>query len=49
MSIKELMEGLPKTLPDLEESCPICLLTKAAEISIDPTIYISKFAPGFMV
>ena len=40
---------LPKTLPDLENSCPICILTKATKIPRRPTIDVSKFSPGFML
>ena len=36
-------------LPELEEPCLICLLTKATKISRGPTTYVSKFAPGFML
>ena len=43
------MEGLPENLPELEEPCPICLLTKATKISRGPTTDVSKFAPGFML
>ena len=49
MARKGLMEGLPKNLPELEEPCPICLLTKATKISRDPTTDVSKFPPGFML
>ena len=42
------MEGLPENIPDLEEPCPIFLLTKANKIHRGPTTDISKFAPGFM-
>ena len=43
------MEGLPENLPELEEPCPICILTKATKISRGPTTDVSKFAPGFML
>ena len=43
------MEGLPKNLPELEEPCPICLLTKATKTPRVPTTDVSKFAPGFML
>ena len=49
MARKGLMEGLPENLPELEEPCPICLLTKATKISRGPTTDVSKFAPGFML
>ena len=45
MTRKGLMEGLPENLPELEEPCPICLLTKASKTSTD----VSKFAPEFML
>ena len=43
------MEGLPENLPELEEPCPICLLTKATKIYRGPTTDVFKFAPGFML
>ena len=43
------MEGLPENLPELEEPCPICLLTKATKITIGPTTDVLKFSPGFML
>ena len=43
------MEGLPENHPDLEEPCPIFLLTKATKILIFPTTYVLKISPGFMV
>ena len=43
------MEGLPENLPELEEPCPIFLLTKATEITRGPTIDVSKFSPCFMI
>ena len=46
---KKLMEGLPKNLLDLEDSLPICLLTKSTNITRVPTIYVSKFVPGLMI
>ena len=49
MAIKGLMEGLPEILPELEEPCPICLLTKATKINRGPTTDVSEFAPGFML
>ena len=49
MAIKGLMEGLPENLPELEEPCHICVLTKATIISRVPTTDVSKFAPGFML
>ena len=49
MARKGLMEGLPENLPELEETFPICLLTKATKIPRGPTTDVSKFAPGFML
>ena len=46
MEIKGLMEGLQENLPELEDPCPICILTKATKIPRGPTIYVSNFAPG---
>ena len=49
MAGKVLIEGLPEDIPDLEEPCPICILTMATKIPIDTTTYDSKIAPGFML
>ena len=49
MERKVLVDGLPENLPELEEPCLICLLTKATEIPRGPTTDVSKFAPGFMI
>ena len=49
MARKGLMEVLPTNLPDLEDTCPICLLTKATKIPRDTTIYVSKCSPRFML
>ena len=49
MARKGLMEGLPENFPELEEPCPICLLTKETKISRGPTTDVSKFTPGFML
>ena len=50
MNVKKRTHGsLPENLPDLEEPCPICLLTKATKISRGPTTDVSKFDPGFML
>ena len=49
MAIKGLMKILPANLPDLEETFPICQLTKATKFPRGPTTYISKLAPGFML
>ena len=43
------MKVIPTNLPDLEESCPIFLLTKSTKITRVPTIDVSNFAPGFMI
>ena len=49
MARKGLMEGLPENIPELEDPCPICLLTKATKISRGPTTDVSKYAPGLML
>ena len=49
MARKVLMEGLPENLFELEEPCPIFLLTKATKIPRGPITDISKFSPGFML
>ena len=49
MARKGLMEGLPENLPELEEPCPICPLTKATKIPRGSTIDVSKFSPRFML
>ena len=46
MARKRLMDGILKNLPDLEEPCPICLLTKTTEIPRGPTVDLSKFSLG---
>ena len=46
---KVLMEGLPQNLSGLEETCPICLLTKENQIPRGPRTDVSKFTPGFML
>ena len=43
------MESLPENISELEEPCPICLLTKATKISRGQTTDVSKFAPRFMI
>ena len=43
------MEGLAKHIPELEDPCPICLLTKATKISRGLTTDVLKFAPGSML
>ena len=49
MARKWLMEGIPKNLPELEESYPICIMNKANKITRGPTTVVSKCAPGFML
>ena len=49
MARKILMEGLPENFPELEDPCPICLLTKATEIPRGTTTDVLKFSPGFMI
>ena len=48
MARKGIMDGLPTNIPDLEDTFPIFLLTKATEIPRSSTIEVSKFPPGFM-
>ena len=43
------MEGFPENLPELEETCPICIMTKATKICRGPTTDVSKLSPGFML
>ena len=43
------MEVIPTNLPDFEEPFPICLLTKSTKIPRDTTIYVLKFASGFII
>ena len=49
MARKGLMEGLPKNLPDLEETCPIFILTKETKTSEGLTVDVSKIYPGFIL
>ena len=49
MAIKGLMGGLPENIPELEDPCPACLLTKANKIPRGSTTDVSTFAPGFMI
>ena len=49
MARKELNKCVPKNIPDLEEPCPICPLTKATRIPRGITIDVSKSPPGFML
>ena len=49
MEIKLLMKSLPTNLTDLKDTCPIFYLTKATNISIGPTIDVSKVSPLFML
>ena len=49
MSRKVLLEGLPENIPELEEPCPICLLTKATKICRSSITDVSKTFPGFML
>ena len=43
------MEGLPENLHELEDPCPIYILTKATKIPRGPTTDVSKFSPGFIL
>ena len=49
MVVKGIMKGLPENISDLEETCPICLLTKATKIPRVMKNDVSKFAPGLMI
>ena len=49
MTRKGLMEGLPENLPELEDPCPICLLTKETKNPRGPTTDVPKISPGFML
>ena len=49
MTRKVIIEVLQENLPELEEPCPICILTKENKIPRGPTIDVSKLAPGFML
>ena len=44
---KGLMEGLPENLPEFEDPCPICLLTKATKITRGLTTDVSTPPPYF--
>ena len=41
--------GYPSNFPDLEEPCPICLLTKVTKVPTGPTFDVLKFIPRFML
>ena len=43
------MKGAPKNLPDLEDPCLICILTRATKIPKVPTINVLKSPPRFMI
>ena len=49
MARKGLMEGIPDNIHELEDPCPICLLTKTTKNPRGPNTDVSKFAPGFML
>ena len=49
MARKGRTEGIPENLPELEEPCPICLLTKSTKTSRGPTTDVSKISTGFML
>ena len=49
MTRKVLMKGIPENIPDLRESCPICISTKATKITRGPTIDVQNIYPGFML
>ena len=45
MARKRLMKGLQKNLPDLEDPCPIFILTMVTKIPRGPTTYVSTPPP----
>ena len=49
MARKGTMEVIPTNLPDLEEPCAICLLTKETKISRFPNIDVYIISPGFIL
>ena len=49
MARKGIMEGLPKNLHNLEETCPICLLSNATKIPKGKTIDVLNCFPRFML
>ena len=49
MATKGLLEGPPENLPELEEPCPICFLTKTTKILRGTTTDVSTPPPGFML
>ena len=49
MERKGLMEGIPESIPDLEEPLPICILTKANKTPRGPTTNVYNPPPGFML
>ena len=46
MARKGLMKCLPENIPDLEEPCPVCLLTNATKFIRGPTTDVSKLPLG---
>ena len=49
MAKKDLVKCVPTHLLGLEEPFPIFILTKETNITISPTIDLSKFSPDFML
>ena len=49
MSRKGIIEVIPENIPDLEEPCPMFLLTKATRIPRGPTTDASNISYGFML
>ena len=46
---KRTLGRSPRKIPELEEPCPICILTKANKTPRVPTTDVSKISPGFML
>ena len=49
MGKRKLIEGLPVNIPELDQPCAICLLTKATKNPCGPSIDVSTFVPGFIL
>ena len=49
MARKVFKEGIPENLPEFEEPCPICLLTKVTKITPCLTTDTSKSSSGFIL
>ena len=49
MARKGLMEGFSENIPELEDPCPVFLMTKTTKTPRGLTTDASKFSPGFML